>query len=165
MNRFLAVGALALSLTAAVGAGDWPGWRGPMGQGHADEKDLPVKWSPTENVRWKVKLPEGCNSSPVVWGEPVFITQPSDKTLRPSQKLPGRPASTSVGGPAILEKRSVMCFHRADGKLLWQRDTIYKEPESTHGSSPFCNATPVTDGERVIASHGSAGMVCYDMDG
>src|SRR5262245_24780160 len=136
MSRFLAVGAVVLSRTTAVGAAEQPACRGPTGQGHADEKHLPVKSSTTENVRWKVKLPQGCNSPPAVWGERVFITQSSEKTLWPPQKLPGWPANTSVGGPAILEKRSVMCFHRADGKLLWQRDTIYKEPESTHGSSP-----------------------------
>jgi outer membrane protein assembly factor BamB len=58
-----------------------------------------------------------------------------------------------------------MCLRRSDGKLLWQADTIYKEAESTHATNPFCSASPVTDGERVIASHGSAGLVCYDFEG
>ena len=52
-----------------------------------------------------------------------------------------------------------------EGKLLWQRDVVYKEPEITHPTNPFCSASPVTDGERVVASHGSAGLVCYDFEG
>ena len=66
---------------------------------------------------------------------------------------------------AVAKKRSVICFDQKTGKVLWQRDTIYKEPEPTHNTNPFCSATPVTDGERVVASHGSAGLVCYDMKG
>src|SRR5262249_6526958 len=62
-------------------------------------------------------------------------------------------------------KRLVMCFARADGKLLWQKETIYTEKESTHNTNPYCSASPVTDGQRVIASLGSAGMVCYDFAG
>jgi outer membrane protein assembly factor BamB len=58
-----------------------------------------------------------------------------------------------------------MCFNRADGKLLWHKEVVYKEKEFTHGTNPFCSASPVTDGERVIASYGSAGLVCYDFDG
>ncbi|MEX0704399.1 MAG: PQQ-binding-like beta-propeller repeat protein [Planctomycetales bacterium] len=154
----------ALGTTIAAAA-DWPAWRGPTGQGLCSESDLPVTWSATENVRWKVALPDGGNSSPIVWGDRVFITQASQRSSWPPQRPENFPSGTSVGGPAVAERRSVMCFHRGDGKLLWQRDTIYKEPESTHATNPFCSATPVTDGERVIASHGSAGLVCYDMEG
>jgi outer membrane protein assembly factor BamB len=86
-------------------------------------------------------LPDRGNSSPVVWGRRVLLTQ------------------------AEGSKRSVLCFDRADGKLLWQRATTYDRPEKTHATNPYCSATPVTDGERVIASLGSAGLVCYDLDG
>lgn len=154
-----------LSWTALACADEWPGWRGPTGQGVCAEKAPPLKWDRTTNVRWKVALPDAGNSSPVVWGDRVFLTQASEKTLWPPQKPPNWPPNTSPGGFAVAEKRSVMCFNRADGKLLWQHDTVYKEPEPTHGTNPFCSATPVTDGERVIASHGSAGLVCCDMDG
>jgi outer membrane protein assembly factor BamB len=96
-----------------------------------------------ENVRWKAPLPGPGNSSPIVWGDRVFITQSRDKGTR----------------------RAVMCFNRGDGNLLWQKETVYQEKESTHSTNPFCSATPVTDGQRVIASLGSAGMVCYDFSG
>src|SRR5581483_3112011 len=68
-------------LASTAGAGDWPAWRGPTGQGVSEEKDLPLKWSATENVRWKVPLSAPGNSTPIIWGDRVFITQASDKTL------------------------------------------------------------------------------------
>jgi outer membrane protein assembly factor BamB len=88
-------------------------------------------------------LPGPGNSSPVVWGDRVFLTQALDKGRR----------------------RAVLCFDRGTGKVLWQRETPYKEEEPTHDTNPYCSATPVTDGERVIASLGSAGLVCYDFAG
>ncbi len=160
------VAGLALLLWTALAAGaDWPGWRGPTGQGLSEEKDLPLKWSATENVRWKAALPDAGNSTPIIWGNRVFVTQASDKKVWPPQVSPKFPKGTSPGGAAVIEKRSVLCFNREDGKLLWQRDTIHKDSEPTHATNPFCSASPVTDGERVIASHGSAGLVCYDFEG
>jgi outer membrane protein assembly factor BamB len=138
-------------------ADNWPAWRGSHGDGHSTETKLPLQWSATQNVRWKVPLPDEGNSSPIVWGDRVFITQASDKA-----SWPPKPAA---GGPASANKRSIMCFERATGKLLWQRDTMYPEKESTHPTNPFCSASPVTDGERVIVSHGSAGLMCYDFSG
>lgn len=132
-----------LVLAGQVSADNWPGFRGPTGDGISIEEKLPLHWSGTENVRWKTPLPEGGNSSPVVWGNRLFLTQALDKGAR----------------------RLVICFDRADGKLLWQRETHYQEKESTHSDNPYCSATPVTDGARVIASHGSAGIVCYDFSG
>lgn len=138
-------------------AENWPAWRGPTGDGQTTERNLPTKWSATENVRWKVALPDDGASSPVVWGDKVFVTCASEKV--------DWPPSPRSGGPASAHKRSTFCFHRADGKKLWQQDVLYKEKESTHSTNPFCSASPVTDGERVVVSHGSAGMYCYDLDG
>jgi outer membrane protein assembly factor BamB len=95
----------------------------------------------------------------------VFLTQPDDVTKWPPKVPEYFAGGSSAGGHAVAEKRSVLCFNRTDGKLLWQRDVVYKEPEITHPTNPFCSASPVTDGERVIASHGAAGLVCYDLDG
>ena len=137
---------LTLLFTAAAlpafGA-NWPGWRGPEGIGIAPEKNLPLKWSTSENVRWRAELPERGNSSPIVWGDRVFVTQ-------------------ALSGD---KRRTVMCFDRADGKLLWQSGVTYTERESTQRDNPYCAATPATDGERVIASFGSAGLYCYDFAG
>jgi len=143
-------------LAVPAAAGNWPGWRGPDGNGHSPEKEVPLRWTTTENVRWKVSLPDEGNSSPIVWGKRVFLTQAREKVDWPP---PG------AGGQASAHRRGLMCFDRADGKLLWRKEIVYKEKEPTHPTNPFCSATPVTDGERIIASFGSAGLVCYDLEG
>jgi outer membrane protein assembly factor BamB len=123
--------------------GDWPQWRGPSGDGRCDEKGLPTRWSATENVAWKVALPEPGNSTPVVLGNRVFVTQPI----------------------AAENRRTLMCFDRTDGKLLWQAGTHWVDPDPTHSTNPLCSSSPASDGERVIAWFGSAGLFCYDMEG
>jgi outer membrane protein assembly factor BamB len=133
---------LSLQMTIAV-AEDWPEWRGPRGDGTSAEKGLPTRWSSTENVAWKVALPEPGNSTPVVWGNRVFVTQPV----------------------AAQNRRTLMCFDRADGKLLWQAGTEWTKPDPTHSTNPLCSSSPVTDGQRVIAWFGSAPLICYDMEG
>lgn len=145
MPRYrLPIALLALGLCAALGRADnWPAWRGPTGQGHSAEKNLPLKWSATENVRWKVALENPGQSTPVVWGDRVFVTQ------------------AAKGGGV----RSLICFARADGKLLWQKDVAYSEKEQNWKDFPYANASPATDGERVVACFGSAGLFCYDLAG
>ncbi len=145
-------------LTLPARAENWPTWRGPHGNGYCDEKDVPLRWSATENVHWKVPLPDQGNSSPVVWGERIFLSQASEKTLWP-------PKGGANAGKASARRRSLLCLSRADGKLLWQKDVIHDEPEMTHGTNPFDSATPAVDGERVVVSHGSAGLYCYDLAG
>jgi outer membrane protein assembly factor BamB len=135
---------LLLAWTSWARAENWPQWRGPRGDGTSREKGVPTTWSPTENVRWNVKLPGPGNSSPIVWGNHIFLTQALDREGT---------------------ERAVTCFDRASGKFLWQKSIPFKGKEPTHGTNPYCSASPVTDGERVIASHGSAGVVCYDFDG
>jgi outer membrane protein assembly factor BamB len=130
---------LALSLSADP----WPAWRGPEGTGVCREKNLPLRWSTNENVRWKAPLPDRGNSTPIVWGQRVFLTQ----------------------AIAREHRRTVMCLDRRDGKVLWQAGVNYTAQDPTHETNPECSASPVTDGERVIASFGSAGLYCYDLAG
>ena len=124
-------------------AGPWPAWRGPDGTGVTSEKGLPLQWTSSENVVWRADLPERGNSSPIVWGDKVFVTQAVSSS----------------------QQRTVMCFDRATGKVLWQSGPTYTGRESTQRDNPYCSATPATDGERVVASFGSAGLYCYDFAG
>ena len=124
-------------------AGPWPGWRGPDGTGISRETALPLRWSTNQNVRWRVPLPERGISTPVVWGSRVFVTQPIEKENR----------------------RTVLCFNRQDGKLLWQSGVTWTEKETTTPENPPCSSSPVVDGKRVIAWFGSAGVYCYDFEG
>ncbi len=124
---------LSIALVAPVFAANWPAWRGPTGDGVCAETGLPVKWSPAENVKWKTPLPERGNSSPIVYGDRVFLTQAIEKE----------------------GKRLLLCFDRATGKELWRAGTTYPQKEPTHGTNPYCSGSPVTDGERVIVSFAS----------
>ncbi len=142
MKRTLSL-LFVLSPLLSLQADNWPMWRGANGDGTCSESNLPQTWSQTENVVWKVALPERGNSTPVVWGDQVFVTQAIEKE----------------------GKRLLLCFDKKTGKQLWDAGTIYKEPELTHGTNPYCAASPATDGERVIVFHASAGVFCYDMNG
>src|SRR5687767_444392 len=106
MHRPLRVLVTLLLLAAPAVAGNWPNWRGPDNQGHSPETDLPLTWSRTENVRWRVDLPDEGNSTPIVWGDRVFITQAKDKTAWPP--------NPRAGGPASAETRLVLCLRRSD---------------------------------------------------
>lgn len=124
-------------------AENWPEWRGARRDGTAKERNLPLKWSAKENVKWKAPLPGPGNSTPIAWGEKIFVTQASED-----------------GG-----KRMLMCFDRKNGKLLWEKGTAHAAKEASHETNPQCSASPATDGERVIAWFGTPGVYCYDLEG
>lgn len=148
MSRFVP---LTLAILVFVSGGtvraasldNWSSWRGSSGLGHAPMGDYPVSWSDRENVAWKVALPDGGNSTPVVWGDKVFVTQ----AVR---------ADSS---------RGLMCFEVGSGKLLWHKKVIWKKEEPSHKSNPNCSGSPVTDGKTIVAWFGSAGLHAYDFDG
>ncbi len=132
-----------LGCSAFAGAGNWPAWRGPTGQGFCEEKNVPLQWSDRQNVKWKVALAHQGNSTPIVWEDRIFLTQ------------------ANKGGSV----RSLLCLARAGGKLKWQKDVSYTQAERNWNASWYCNASPVTDGERVVVSFASAGMYCFDQEG
>jgi outer membrane protein assembly factor BamB len=134
---------LWVGISASVSAANWPGWRGPGGSGLTAEKNLPLHWSTNENVCWRVPLPDRGSSTSVVWGGRLFVTQ-------------------AINAKSL---RSVLCFDRRTGKLLWQSGVTWTEKEPTSDENPPCTPSPVTDGRRVIAWFGSAGVYCYDLAG
>ncbi len=134
--------ALLLIFPLVAAASDWPNWRGPSGDGSTGETNLPTSWAQTNNVLWRVSLPEPGNSSPIIWHDKVFLTQ------------------------AAGNRRTVLCLDRGSGTVLWQAGPTYDLPEETmKESNPYCSASPVTDGDRVIAFFGSAGLYCFDFKG
>lgn len=136
-------GGLLVASVYQSAAANWPAWRGPHDTGVCDERNLPLHWSTNENVRWRVPLPERGNSTPVIWGDRVFVTQAIEAEHR----------------------RMLMCFEKGSGKLLWKSGVTYADKEPTHETNPYCSASAVTDDERVIASYGSAGLYAYDFSG
>ncbi|MDA1092365.1 MAG: PQQ-binding-like beta-propeller repeat protein [Acidobacteria bacterium] len=121
----------------------WPRWRGPSGQGVVEGSGYVDTWSETTNVRWRTPVPGVGHSSPIVWGDQVFLTTSRD------------------GGRRL----SVLSFRRSDGALLWETDAPDGRVEQHHDKNTPASATPTTDGERVYASFGSRGLLAVDFDG
>ncbi len=137
------------------GQGDWPRFRGPTGVGVSDATDLPVKWSENENLVWKTALPGAGASSPIVFGEHIYLTSYT------GYLVPGE-----SGGSLNDLKRHLLCIGRDDGKVLWDQSVSAKLPEKDrirdHG---YAANTPVADAERVYAFFGKSGVFAYDHQG
>jgi outer membrane protein assembly factor BamB len=142
MHTKLIVAALLIS-SIPLSAAHWPSWRGPNQDNTSSESQFPTSWSRERNVKWRTPLPEAGNSSPIVWGDSVFVTQ----AVRDGKE------------------RTLMAFDRGTGKLRWQRGMAYEPDDPRHQTNPHCSASPVSDGECVVVSFASAGLVAYDFDG
>lgn len=140
---------LAISLiliSAYTYAEDWPCWRGPRNDGTSQEAKLPLRWSATENIAWRVPIPGKGHSSPIVWGDRIFVT-------------------TCIENEGL---RLLLCLSRHDGRLLWQREVLQAPLEKKHSLNSFASSTPATDGERVYVSfldRHEAIIACYDLEG
>jgi outer membrane protein assembly factor BamB len=144
MLRLLPYMLLVLLWAPHLQAADWPAFRGPTGDGIAVDDTAPAQWNATENVKWKVPLPQPGNGSPIVSGERVFVASAED---------------------ARGHKRSLLCFDRGTGKLLWTKTVAFDRDDPTHETNPYGGTTPAADGERVVVWHGSAGLYCDDFEG
>jgi len=179
-TTLLAVPLLSTTVLSPACAENWPHWRGEGGNSVSTTATPPTSWSPTENIRWKVKLPGRGSGSPVIWENRVFVTsavpvpqrtaqtvsftQPPQRGQRGQRDRGGRGRGGSAPLPT-LEFR-VFCYDRSSGKLLWdQLATVAKPHEGTHSTNGFASASPCTDGECVYAHFGSRGLFCYSMDG
>jgi len=154
-------------------ADHWPQWRGLNGAG-IGEGAYPDRWSPTEHIAWKTEIPGKGHSSPVVWGDRVFVTTAIEGAVIPGWKAPvhlgfdGKPgyvneASTGVGHMLTLKVYAV----QADtGKILWERTSFEGPPfDDRHRSNTYASPTIATDGTLVYAFFESAGFYAYDVDG
>jgi outer membrane protein assembly factor BamB len=143
------------SATAAVRTNDWPRFRGPEGTGVSAATGLPLTWNENENVVWKVPLPGAGSSSPVVWGDHIYLT------CYTGYFVPGEP-----GGSLDDLERHLICLRRDDGKVLWKKSIKARLPEEErirdHG---YAANTPAADDERVYAFFGKSGVFAYDHDG
>jgi hypothetical protein len=170
---------LAAVLCGPVYAGDfeqkrldnWHQWRGPEGNGFAPRANPPVSWGPEMNVKWKVAVPGKGESSPIVWGDRLFITT-AIETDRKEEKPPQEEPEAPGGNPFRIERPTnyhqfvVLCYDRNSGKLLWQRVATEQVPhEGHHKDHGYASPSAVTDGQFVYASFGSRGIYCWDMDG
>jgi outer membrane protein assembly factor BamB len=174
----VAVG-LAIAFGVSASAADWPQWRGPRGTGATDEKNLPVRWSATENVAWKTAIGGLGVSSPIVTGDRVFVTSQIGTGIRRPGNHPrlaqGASAGTA-GERALAAARDaapdgrtffvVEAFHRLDGRRLWQHRFEATGPlPGVHDKHNLASPSPVTDGQLVYAWFGTGQVVALDMNG
>lgn len=184
MKWFTSLGVLALLTSHFVAPVEaqsnkehWPQWRGPTANGVA-QANPPLKWSETENVKWKVKIPGFGSSTPIIWGDKVFISTavPSGKKNAPKkteteatgENREGRRGGSFGAEPAPEEayQFTLLCYDRASGKVLWQKVAREETPhEGHHKDHGYASASPMTDGKHVLAYFGSRGLYCYDMNG
>jgi outer membrane protein assembly factor BamB len=145
---------------------DWPSWRGPLGTGVAPAANPPVTWSDNKNIRWKTAVPGKGHSTPIVWGERIFLTTaiPYGETVKP--RLPPRPGAHDNLASTRRHEYAVLAVNRKSGKILWQQ-TMHKDlpHEAGHVTASLASASPVTDGEHVFAFFGSRGLYCLDTSG
>jgi hypothetical protein len=135
-------------------AGDWPGFRGPTGQG-TSQNELPLGWGLDDNVAWKAKLPGPGASSPVVFGDSIYLTAYSGFFV------PDQPQGTQAD-----LRRHLICFDRRTGQEIWQKTVAAKLPEEErirdHG---FAANTPAVDAQRVYCFFGKTGVIAFDHKG
>jgi len=160
----------------------WPQWRGPLGTGSAPEAGPPLTWSDTQHVKWKAAIPGEGDSTPIVWGERVFLLtaiptgkkgegKPSDAAAEPRRDPPppgGPPPGRGMGDGAPNEQWQfvVLCLDRETGKTLWQKTAREEVPHEGHQpNNTYASASPVTDGQLLLAYFGSRGLHCYDVQG
>ncbi|HVF90217.1 MAG TPA: PQQ-binding-like beta-propeller repeat protein [Blastocatellia bacterium] len=156
---------LLITLNSAAANEKWPQFRGPQSLGVADDPSLPDTWSVAENVAWKTDIPGSGWSSPVVWGDRIFITSviSSNEGEQPKKGL-------YFGGerkaPSDEHRWMVYCVDFKTGKIRWSKEVNRGTPPGPrHLKNTYASETPVTDGERVYAYFGTLGLFCFDMDG
>ncbi|MDZ4850193.1 MAG: PQQ-binding-like beta-propeller repeat protein [Pirellulaceae bacterium] len=130
-------------LPCFIQAEEWPRFRGPTGQGISSEKQLPLTWSDTENIAWKTAVPGEGWSSPVVWGNRIFVT-----------------ATTEEGTSC-----HVICVNRVSGAIEWNKKVFKQETRHKRKDNSYATPTPVTDGEQVFAVFGSGGIAALSVQG
>lgn len=178
---------IASSALAAEKDDYWPQWRGPLNTGASATAKPPTRWSETEAVKWKVKLPGSGSATPIVWGDNILIQTaiPSEKKvadyptgitgLVPAAQEQGdqpRPRRGGGGGRPRSEKPTqphefvLLNIDRATGKVRWQKIARQEVPhEGHHEHHGFSSASPVTDGQHVFAYFGSRGLHAFDFQG
>jgi outer membrane protein assembly factor BamB len=151
---------------------NWPQWRGPESSGISPEKNVPTEWSATKNIEWKTPLPGRGHSSPVIWGNKIFLTTSLEGPVITDAKAPTHflrgkeflhPDSVGADRSYTLK---VLALDARTGKMLWER-TAYEGRvyDHRHKKNTYASPTPATDGRYLYVFFGSEGLYCYDFGG
>ncbi len=165
---------LAIPTFSQAETSNWNPWRGPDGDGVAQSNELPLTWSTTENVRWKAPIAGKGSSTPIIWGDKIFIltavntgkSNAAETTPPAAGGRPERGRGMSEPVPTTPFDFVIVCYDRTNGKVIWQEVATTEIPhEGGHSTNNFASSSPVTDGKYVYADFGSRGIFCFDMNG
>jgi len=175
-RQFTAAAALALACAirpawggdgASSSSVHWPSFRGPRASGVADGSSLPVTWNleTGENIRWKTPIPGLAHSSPIVWGDRLFVTSAVSSDPDPYLRV-GLYGESPKHEEKIEHDYRVYCLDKYTGKIVWERSVYRGVPkEMRHIKATHANCTPATDGKNLVAFFGSEGLYGLDVDG
>ena len=124
------IGSLIISSLTNLKAENWPGWRGPNGDGTSSETNLPTQWDSVTNVMWKIPVPGIGHGSPIIWEDRIFIISAIPET----------------------QERILLCYNSTDGSLLWKTTVLQAPLETIHNDNSYASGTPVTDGRYIYVS-------------
>jgi outer membrane protein assembly factor BamB len=179
MRDVRALKSLLLALTVLAGPGataaaeNWAQWRGPGGQGVSADTQAPTEWAPDKNIVWKAELPGTGMSSPIVWGDRIYLTAVIEGDVVPGQRAvkhrQGQEQDWIHPDSVAADRKhtfKVVALDASSGKILWDR-TSYEGTvfDARHRRSSFAGPTPVTDGVMVYAYFGPEGLYAYDATG
>ncbi len=149
-----------------AGPNDWPQFRGTMASGVAEGHEVPTSWDVEtgKNVLWKTRIPGLAHSSPIVWGDRVYVQTaqgPNDDDLKVGL----------YGNIASVEEKDeqswrLLAMDKSTGRIIWNKAVLKAVPRvKRHTKATHCNSTPATDGRHIVALYGSEGLFCFDMNG
>jgi outer membrane protein assembly factor BamB len=153
--------------TAPPAAGSWPSFRGPRATGIADGQQLPDRWDVRtgENILWRTPVPGLAHSSPIVWGDRVFVTSAISSEAGATFK-PGLYGDGDASTDRSRHRFVLYAIDRRTGRIVWERVAAETEPRSKrHIKNTYASSTPATDGRIVVAWFGSEGVHAYDVNG
>jgi hypothetical protein len=182
----LLVAAVCAAETGTSADSNWGQWRGPQVNGVSPDAKPPVTWGEGKNIRWKVEIPGSGLSTPIIWGERIYLhtaVPDVDKSAAPQPSPAEQPADPKAGGPGEGQGRGrrgggmqsetptekyrfmVVALERRTGKPVWEKTVRMEVPhEGHHEDGSYAPASPLTDGKRIYAHFGSRGIYCLDMD-
>lgn len=165
--KFLVALALLIGTSSMAYSQNWPSFRGQNGAGVSDGNTPPSTWDVEKsiNVLWKTPIPGLGHSSPIVWGDRIFVTT-AVSSAASSQFVHGLTQTPASADDISKHSFRVYCLNKKTGRVMWEKEIHAGVPKvKRHVKASFANPTPATDGKKLIVSFGSEGLYCFDLDG